>query len=406
MHVGVLVHSWLDDAEGGGNRVAHDLARFLHARGHRITVVVPALSSGSVGDEGADGFRVLRYRWAGRGASGLSRWQSHVREISRTLRAIHGSEPFDVLHVHGVLQGGGVLASRIPVPLVQTVHAPVMLEAPYRRAALDRLSVERWKLQAGDAMLHRLEGFVLRAASRITCLSSFMLNEVVRAHPWSKLAIRDKATVIRGGTNLSAFGKGIGRDEARADLGWGDEIVLLAVRRLEPRMGLELLLDVAGQSFSPAIRLILAGRGSLESALKARCAALGLDDRVTFAGFVPDEQLPLYYAAADVVVMPSVAAEGFGVSSVEALASGTPVVATPVGANTEITGSIDPRLVAADASVPALGRAILDTLDRSWDRDELARSTMRRFDVAAVGPEYERVLRGAAAAAEHMAAGA
>ena len=404
MHVGVLAHSWLEDAEGGGNRVAHDVARFLLGCGHRVTVIVPALTSAAVGESNADGISLVRYEWAGAGSSGLTRWQSHAREISKALCRIHGREPFDVLHSHGVLQSGGVLASRLTVPLVQTVHAPVKLEAPYRRAALDRLSLVRWKTHAGDAVLHRLETFVLRAASQITCLSEFMLGEIGRAHPWLRRSIRAKTRVIRGGTSLRAFATGVSRDSARAVLGWDDRPAIVAVRRLEPRMGLDLLLDaIAALRTGQLFRAVIAGRGSMERALRERCKALNLDDAVEFAGFVPSEKLPYFYAAADAAVMPSLAAEGFGVSSIEALAAGTPVVVTPVGANREITGSIDPRFVAADATAPALTEAIASALVTRWDRNELTRRA-KRFDVDAVGAEYERVLQGANRD-QHMAAG-
>jgi glycosyltransferase involved in cell wall biosynthesis len=132
---------------------------------------------------------------------------------------------------------------------------------------------------------------------------------------------------------------------------------------------------------------------------------LNLDDCVEFAGFVPADKLPLLYAAADLAVMPSLAAEGFGVSSCEALAAGTPVVVTPIGANPEITGSMDRRFVAADATAPALADAIAGALTTQWDREVIARC-VHRFDVETVGPEYERVLTSASVAREQLAAGA
>jgi glycosyltransferase involved in cell wall biosynthesis len=272
------------------------------------------------------------------------------------------------------------------------------------------MSLVRWTVHAGDAVLHRLEAFVLRAATRITCLSSFMLGEVARAHPWLQHSIREKALVIRGGTSLREFATGITQAEARAVLGWDINVrTIVAVRRLEPRMGLDLLLDACNELkrvLAPGFRCVIAGRGSQEAALKQRCKALDLDGCVEFAGFAPPGRLPYFYAAADAVVMPSLAAEGFGVTSIEALASGTPVVATPIGANAEVTGSVDLRFVAGDTTVPALVKAIVDTLDRGWDREDLSQACLRRFDIDVTGPEYERILRGASATNARMAAGA
>lgn len=67
---------------------------------------------------------------------------------------------------------------------------------------------------------------------------------------------------------------------------------------------------------------------------------------------MPDADLPGLYAAADLFVLPTVAYEGFGMSTVEALAAGTPVVGTPVGATPEILGPLDPQLV-SPSTLPA-----------------------------------------------------
>ena len=75
--------------------------------------------------------------------------------------------------------------------------------------------------------------------------------------------------------------------------------------------------------------LLLVGGGPLEPALRQRAIALGIQDRVVFAGLVSDEDLPAYYQASDVFVLPSIArTETFGVVQVEAMAAGLPVVST------------------------------------------------------------------------------
>lgn len=101
---------------------------------------------------------------------------------------------------------------------------------------------------------------------------------------------------------------------------------VLFVGRLVYYKGLDLL--IRAMTACPG-RLLLVGRGPLEPALRAQVSALGLDDRVTFLGPVPDNELPTYYRAADVFVLPSIArTEAFGVVQVEAMAAGLPVIST------------------------------------------------------------------------------
>jgi glycosyltransferase involved in cell wall biosynthesis len=85
---------------------------------------------------------------------------------------------------------------------------------------------------------------------------------------------------------------------------------------------------------------------------------LGLDDRVELLGRVSDEDLPLWHKAADLFVLPSVAYEGFGLVTAEALASGTPVVGTPIGATPELLEPLDSRLLARGIDPATLAAAI------------------------------------------------
>jgi len=100
----------------------------------------------------------------------------------------------------------------------------------------------------------------------------------------------------------------------------------LFVGRLVYYKGLHVLLDAA-RDWPGSI--IVVGDGPLEAELRARAAQLGVADRVHWAGRVSDEELPSYYTAADVFVLPSIAkTETFGVTQIEAMAAGVPVVST------------------------------------------------------------------------------
>jgi glycosyltransferase involved in cell wall biosynthesis len=101
---------------------------------------------------------------------------------------------------------------------------------------------------------------------------------------------------------------------------------VLFVGRFVYYKGVDVLIEAMARC---AGTLLLVGDGPLEPALRQRAIALGIQDRVVFAGRVSDEDLPAYYQASDVFVLPSIArTETFGVVQVEAMAAGLPVVST------------------------------------------------------------------------------
>ena len=87
--------------------------------------------------------------------------------------------------------------------------------------------------------------------------------------------------------------------------------------------------------------LAVVGGGLLTDELRRLSSQLGLDGRVRFVGRVAEDELLDWYRAADLFVLPTVAYEGFGMVTVEALASGTPVVGTPAGATPELLEPLD-----------------------------------------------------------------
>lgn len=87
---------------------------------------------------------------------------------------------------------------------------------------------------------------------------------------------------------------------------------------------------------------------------------LNLDRHIHFTGFIPEEALAEYYQAADIFVLPTVELEGFGLVTLEALASGTPVLGTPVGGTQEILSSFDSRFLFQDTRHESISRLIIE----------------------------------------------
>ena len=173
--------------------------------------------------------------------------------------------------------------------------------------------------------------------------------------------------------------------------------MLVAVRRAEPRLGLDRLLRALVSLARDDIELAIVGGGLLTQDLVQLTGQLGLEGRVRFVGRVDDDELLDWYRAADVVVLPTVAYEGFGMVTAEALATGTPVVGTPVGATPELLGPLDPRLVAAGSDPQALADAIREALSFADDgfRDRCRAYAVSRFDWNRVIVDWEDALTDA-----------
>jgi glycosyltransferase involved in cell wall biosynthesis len=116
------------------------------------------------------------------------------------------------------------------------------------------------------------------------------------------------------------------------------ERFILHVGTLQPRKNIPILLEALARLKQSDVPLVLVGgKGWLFAEIFARVEALGLRERVIFTGYVPAEELPLWYNAASLLVFPSLY-EGFGMPIVEAMACGTPVIAAATSSIPEATG--------------------------------------------------------------------
>ena len=175
----------------------------------------------------------------------------------------------------------------------------------------------------------------------------------------------DKIRVIPGCVDVDAFALPVTRDGARAQLGLPtDRPIVLSVRRLARRMGLENLIDAMPAIVAkvPDALLVIVGRGALAEELAARIAAKSLEHHVRLLGGVSDALLPLTYRAADLSVVPTISHEGFGLTTIESLASGTPVMVTPVGGLPETVENLSEDLIFQDASISTLADGITAAL--------------------------------------------
>jgi glycosyltransferase involved in cell wall biosynthesis len=166
--------------------------------------------------------------------------------------------------------------------------------------------------------------------------------------------------------------------------------ILVYVGFSTPRKGVEYL-AAALATLPDDIRLVIVGSWEPGYRQKVMSAAGAAWDRVCEAGSAPDEDIPRYYSLADLVIMPSLL-EGFGRPALEALACGTPVIATNAGSLPEVVGPCG--LLVPPRDTPALAAAIMALLDDTPRRQQLAaRCRERALTLFSPQREYETVLQ-------------
>jgi glycosyltransferase involved in cell wall biosynthesis len=210
--------------------------------------------------------------------------------------------------------------------------------------------------------------------------------------PWNKIYL------VPGGVNIDNFNNNLSRLDARKKLNWPtDRYILFTSRRLVHRVGIDKLLTAVAniKPTIPDIWLAVAGRGHIQNLLEQQVKELGLENNVKFLGFIADEDLPIAYQAADLTVMPSQSFEGFGLAIVESLASGTPVLCTPVGGMPEILQRFTPELITESIHIHSitdklqqimLGKIALPT------REECRNYAVNNYDWNHISQLVRRVL--------------
>jgi D-inositol-3-phosphate glycosyltransferase len=259
---------------------------------------------------------------------------------------------YDLIHAHYWLSGVAALRlkARWSVPVMQMFHTLGRLKNRVARTAAEQEPAIR---------LHE-ETRIVGDCDRIVAANVVERAELLRDYgaPASRIA------TIPCGVDTDLFVPG-DRGPARARLGLDERPMLLWVGRVAPIKGLDTLLDAVARlrATGRAARLLIVGgdtdepMSDHEVSLRRRIERLDLADSVCFVGPQPQSVLPVYYAAADVTVLPSYY-ESFGMVALEAMACGSPVIASRVGGLvTTVRDGVTGFLV-ADGDVEALAERI------------------------------------------------
>jgi D-inositol-3-phosphate glycosyltransferase len=376
---------------GGMSVYIRELTSELGRRGHRVDVYTRLEAPRR--DLTVDLSENVRLIHLKAGSNGhLHKWalQPHLADFWRELDAYRAEQGlrYDLVHSHYWLSGlvGNWARERWGVPhimLFHTLGALKNMTVDAEREPDFRLAAERMLVETCDWILAPTE----RERDH--------LIRYCGASP-------GKIGVVPCGVNLELF-RPMDRGKARARLGLhSDDAVVLFVGRFAPLKGIERLLAAVPHLREPRrLRLIIIGGNGTNTPecreLQRLSKASGIEQAVTFAGRVPQEHLPPYYSAADVLVVPSYY-ESFGLVALESLACGTPVVATRVGAMSSILREGRNGCVVPDGSPRSLAQGIDEVLGsfRGCSADEI-RGTILRFGwthvASAIVAQYRTAVR-------------
>ena len=313
----------LGERESGGMNVyVLQLAREFARSGHKVDVYTRCHDprDPEIVDLG-DGARVIHLN-AGPCHQTKETLYEYIPEFVSNLHAFQRSEDirYDLVHSNYWLSGrvGVILGRQWGIPHVATFHTLAKTKLMARageREPESRVSVEELVVGSADA---------------IAVCSQQEKEDLVRLYR----AHRHKVRVVPAGVDVDLF-RPMNKSRAKSVLGLEAKKVILYVGRIEPLKGIDLLLrSVALLEDAADTRLLIVGGRPGEDPelerLNSVAVQLGIADKVTFAGAVKQTELPAYYCAADVFVLPSYH-ESFGLAALEAMACGTPVIVSRVG---------------------------------------------------------------------------
>ena len=286
---------------------------------------------------------------------------SHLPELAHNLESFRSESQirYDLIFSHYWLSGlaGTFLQQWWDVPHIIMFHTLGAIKNAVKNEAVLAPAESEPDLRI------RTEKALARNCHHIIASTEKEREQLTRSYG----ARPEKISIVPCGVNLEQF-RPMDKAQARQHLGFDEEKIILFVGRIDPLKGIDSLIAALPHlSDIRALRLLIIGGGegsqSAIERLRALASQLGVVDKVSFMGVVKHERLPHFYSLADVCVVPSYY-ESFGLVALEALACGTPVVATDVGTHRSVIREGETGYVVADNAPGTLARKIALVLSR------------------------------------------
>lgn len=374
MRIALFTDSYLPTVDGVVTSVL-TTRRQLEADGHDVVVFAPEDPRRRVKGEANTIFvraRELRHYPDYRFAMLPGREVDQVKEMD-----------IDVIHIHGVGTVGikGLWASwQARIPSVQTFHTMIQDTLPFYSPFGINLHV----LERGLRLYLRV---FLRKSKGVVVPSRAILDEILELSPEASIA-----DVIPTGVDPERFSPSVSGGSVRTKWGLGGNDVILHVGRVAPEKNLATLIHAFPgiKEANPGAKLLVVGSGPYLEKFYDLVRHMDLVGDVIFTGFVPDADLPKYYAAADAFAIAS-KFETQGLVVLEALASGCPVAGANFRAIPEFVHQGENGFLFDPADVHGCTEAVLQCLEHRDALRSAARDSAMPFSVARCTRRLENV---------------
>jgi len=334
------------------------LSRYLEQQGHDVRILAPAFSP--VGDERVDVVgRPIRARYNGSVAPICIEPLALLR-IERTLRRFAP----DIVHVHEPLSPvtSFFVTMRAVAPMIATWHS----------------NMPRCRVMRSGAPIFRR---VVRRVDQLLAVSASAAQFVA-----TNLGVPMPA-IVPNGMDLAPFIAVSQRPRRHRDP------TVVFVNRLDPRKGFAVMVEAFAVAAAqvPALRLVVAGEGPEIRAVQLLAPALRA--RVELLGTVAHAEIPGVLAGGDIFVAPAIGSESFGLVLLEAMAAGTPIVASRIDGYSDVARDGVEAALVEPGDAAALGRRIVQVLQDAPLRERLVAAgtaRVREYAWSTVGARLER----------------
>ena len=284
------------------------------------------------------------------------------------LRDLMSRERFDIIHDNQTLGYGLLLAKSLGVPIVATIHHPISVDM-----AASLAEVKSWLTRFRRTIFYSfliMQGVVSRRMDRVVAVSKTSAEDAIRAF---KLR-QDRVRIVHNGVDTGIF--------RRLDHVEKEPNSLVIVGKTEDKKkGVHFLLKAVQLLKDDVdVKVSVVGKQDPDDGYRRKLVQeLGIGDRVAFTGHVGADELARLYSSAEIAVTASLY-EGFGLPAAEAMACGTPVIATRAGALPEIVGEHGTGILVPPADPPALAAAIKRLLADKQLRQRMGDAARKRIE--------------------------
>lgn len=303
---------------GGISRVVYDLSHAIAKKGHEVHVIT-CWETGNKEVEEVGNVFVHRVQTCGVNTVNFVDWvlQLNFAMVECATKLVNNIGYFDAIHAHDwlVAFSAKTIKGAFGIPIVSTIHA-----TEHGRNWGIHNDVQRY--------INNVEQWFVEESDQIIVNSRYMKDEVSEI-----FSVEDeKLSVIPNGIDVNKF-KDVHKDmQFRRQYALDDEKIVFFVGRIVNEKGIHVLIDSVPKILQvyPKTKFVIVGKGPQLDFLRWKVSSLGISEKISFTGYVKDEDLAKLYKCVDIAVFPSLY-EPFGIVALEGMVAGLPVVVTDVG---------------------------------------------------------------------------